>query len=143
MIIEQIAFVPAFVEGKSAVEYLKAEVIFFVDHDAVSFAAGDDDSAGAVAAGEFAADELSFHEELGIKRRQGFHVDVMQRAFEKGAAECFGEAVYEFVADIGGGAGDKGEAGDVSREADAAGDDNVRLRAISSQPFAAAGGEGI
>lgn len=38
VIIELIAGLPAFVESKAAVEHLNAKVIFFVDHDAVSFA---------------------------------------------------------------------------------------------------------
>jgi hypothetical protein len=49
----------------------------------------------------------------------------------------------EFVADVGGSAGDEGEAGHISGEPDTAGDDDVGLRAIRTQPFTTAVGERV
>lgn len=84
---------------------------------------------------------MPFHEELGIESGEGFDVHVVELLSEDGPAESIGDAVHQFVADIGGGACDEGESGDVSCESNAAGDDDIGFRAISAEPFAAGGGE--
>ena len=49
-------------------QYLNSQMIFFVDHHAVTFAFTDGDRPRAVTAGQFAADELTFHQHLAIQR---------------------------------------------------------------------------
>jgi hypothetical protein len=118
-------------------------VVFLVDHDAVKFTITDSDGPGALSAAEFAADELTLHEELGIERRKCFHVDMVQRTAAEGLAERFEDAVDQFVSDVGRGTCDEWESSDVASESNATGNYNVGLRAVSAEPFTACGSKPI
>ena len=101
----------------------------------------DGHAAGTLGLGVFAADQLPLDQELPIDLFQRADVDVNQLAGELAGAVQRGDAVAEDSADLVavavGGSGDEGKVGQVARQANAAADDDVGLRAGAAQPFAA------
>ncbi len=116
-------------------------MVLFVDHHAHLLALIDQYGAGAFGIGVFAADELTFDEELSVYRFERADIDVNQLAGELALLVQFFDAVAKDFADLGpigiGCTRDEGEIGQVAREADAATDDDIGFRAGTAQPLAA------
>jgi hypothetical protein len=112
-------------------------MILFVDHQADLFIAGDGHAAGTFALGMFPADQLSLDQELSVDDLQVVDVDVLELA----RFLHFEHAIAEDVLDLGAvllrGTTDEGEFGQVARQADAAGNDDIAFGTAASKPLAA------
>ncbi len=120
LVIDGIAFLPAFFERKSAVKRLQPEMIFFVDHDAVTFTLTDYHRASSVGFGEFATDDLTFDEQLAVERAKSFHIEklhglILRVCFEKTADE-----LHDLMTRVGSETLDEWEPGEIASQANPA-----------------------
>lgn len=140
-VIEFVGLFPSGGEVEAALENLDAQMVLFVDHHAGLFALVDEDGAGPFGIRMFAADELTFDEELAVDCFQGTYVDVDELAGEFALSVKFFDAAAKYLADLGtvgvGRARDEGEVGQIAGEPNAATDDDIRFWAGTAQPFAA------
>ena len=135
--IELIDLLPGVFQVESAVHHLDPQMIFLVDHQADLFVAVDRDAAGSLAFGVLAADQLALDQKLTVDDLQLVDVEVLQFARLFDSHHAIAQDRFDVAAIGRAGAADEGEIGQVSCQANAAGNDDVALGSGSPQPLAA------
>ncbi len=140
--VDAVDLLPGVLQIEPAVHDLDPQVIFLVDHQADLFAAVDGHAAGSLAFGVFAADQLPLDQELPVDDLE--FVDVrgtpVRRCRESDAVDlqdCFAQRRLDIGAVLLAGPADEREVRQIPGQANAAADDDVRLRSGAPQPFAA------
>lgn len=131
-VVDLVHLLPGRFQVEAAVHYLKAKVVFFVDHQAKGLLLVDRDAASPGRFGKFAADQLPFDEELAVKLREAADIDVEQvlplvdrRNGSLDGPLNTGTIRFRTAAD-------EGEVRKVAHKANPAADDNVRLRTTAA-----------
>ncbi len=128
-VVDAVDLFPDALQVQPALHDLHAQVVFLVDHQAVFFAGVDDHRPGALAFGVFAADKVPFDEELPVDLFQLFHVEIEDFVLRNHFEYAIVQGLFDVEPVLGRGAVDEGIIGQIPRQADAAADDDVRLRA--------------
>ena len=142
-VVELVDRVPAVVEREAAAEDLHPQMVLLVDHQAQVLVVADADAARAVRLGMLAADELPLDEELAVEVFEVGDVDVAQLGVDPELVELRAERFFDLRLGVVVGPVGEGELGQVPRQADAAGDDDVGLGTGPAQPLAAGVRQGV
>ena len=90
-VVHAVDVLPCLVEGEAAAHHLEAEVVFLVDHQADGFLGSEGDAARPLGGGQLAADELPFHQQLPVQRRQPHDVEVAEHRIELQLADALAQ----------------------------------------------------
>lgn len=134
-VVNFVDLVPGPSEVQTALHDLNSKMVLFVDHQAKLFLLINQNTTGSIAVCMFATDELAFDKELSIDFLQFGHIDVEGiRPFllfvERLVDGRFDRGSIDIVA-----ATNERKLSQISSQADAAADDDVRFRTGPAQPF--------
>ena len=135
LIVDAVDLLPGLAKCKAALHDLHPQVIFLVDHHAEAFVGVDGDAAGALDVSKFATDQLTLNEEVAVKIRQSFDVDIRHVAPAIDQRQLVAKAALNDAAVGGRAVADEIELGQIASQSDARADDDVRFGPRPSQPL--------
>jgi hypothetical protein len=130
---------PNFLQVKPTGDGLNPEVILFVDHDAETFISVNNHRPGTVRFSDFPADELPFEQKKPVNGRRFLQIDKIGVFLGKQVRHCFSEHFLDLRSILDAGSDQKRVAGNIPRQANPAGDDNIILRPFAIEPLSRSG----
>ena len=112
-------------------------MVFFVQHNADMFAVSDQHASRTFGLSQFAADELTFDQQLGIQFVQCSNVYKLERFSCLCRRDCLSKTVDNLLTRLIVGLSHERITNQVPRKSNSGRNDNIRLRPLRAQPFAA------
>ena len=118
---------PCFFKLDAGQDILQAQMVFLIKEDAGILAAGDEDGAAFRTRRQFPGNEVAFHQQLFLLLGQSGELRIIASLHDGDLARFSGSELQRFLPLLACGPAGKGGGGQVARQADAGGEDDVVL----------------